>query len=392
MSTIVTELPTGLAPADAWAAVLARDAAQDGRFVYAVRTTGVFCRPSCSARRPRRENVAFFPDARAAAAAGYRACRRCRPESVAEPAAARAVARARAFLDAHPDEAVPLDRLAREVGLSPHHLQRTFTRLVGTSPKRYAAALRAERFRTGLRDGATVSRAGFDAGFGAASRAYDAAAAHLGMTPAAYRRGGRGVHVRYALAATALGPVLVAATRRGVCAVTLGDDDATLEAALAAEYPEATRERLTGAALAADPDLQRWLASVVRAAGAPPDGDATAPAPGREAGTRSLADVPLDVPGTPFQDRVWRAVRAIPRGETRSYTEVATALGVPRAVRAVASAIASNRVALVVPCHRVVPKGAAPAGSRVGQYRWGPERKRRLLAQEREDAPATAGR
>lgn len=389
---------TGVDTADAWTAVLARDAAHDGRFVYAVRTTGVFCRPSCPSRRPRRENVAFFADSRSALAAGYRACRRCRPDVPEAPrsAAAVAVARARALLDANPDQPPSLDRLARQVGLSPHHLQRTFTRLVGTSPKRYAAALRAERLKAALRASATVSRATFEAGFGAPSRAYDAAAAHLGMTPAAYRRGGRGVRVRHATAATAVGRILVAATSRGVCAVMLGDDDATLEAALVAEYPEAAHVRVENDDLAADADLRRWLATAVRAAGGAAGAAGTT---GVDADAPTAADVPTDVPGTPFQHRVWRAVRAIPPGETRSYAEVAAAVGAPRAVRAVASAVAGNRVALLVPCHRVVPRagrsadrravGAAPGGT-PGRYRWGTDRKRRLLERERADHPATA--
>lgn len=370
---------------EAWAAVLERDTAMDGRFVYAVRTTRIFCRPSCPSRRPRRENVSFLANASTAVAAGYRPCRRCRPDETqpAPSAAARAVERARALIEAHPEAPASLDELARQVGLSPHHLQRTFTRIVGTSPRRYAAALRADRFKTELREAPSVSRATFDAGFGASSRAYDAAAAHLGMTPAAYRRGGRGVHIRYAIAGTPIGRILVAATARGVCAVTLGDDDTALEAALAAEYPEAVRERLEGAALRADADLSRWLASAVRAAGTPPAADVPH---ARDADVPPLGDVPLDVQGTPFQDRVWRAVRAIPPGEVRSYTDVAAAVGAPRAVRAVASAIASNRVALMVPCHRVVPKGARATTTgcaALGGYRWGAERKARLLEQER---------
>ncbi len=370
---------------EAWGAVLERDAAMDGRFVYAVRTTGIFCRPSCPSRRPLRKNVQFLADAASAVTAGFRPCRRCQPDGdEATPSAAvRAAERARSLLEAHPETAVSLEELARQVKLSPSHLQRTFTRLYGTSPRRYAAALRADRFKAELREAPTVSRATFDAGFGASSRAYDAAASHLGMTPAAYRRGGRGVEVRYATAATAVGRILVAATRRGVCSVTLGDDDAALEAALAREYPEALRERLDGARLEADPDLSRWLASAVRAAGLPAGSTAGDAGDGK---LPTLADVPLDVNGTPFQDRVWRAVRAIPPGEVRSYSEVAAVAGVPRAVRAVASAIASNPVALMVPCHRVVPKAAVHSTGRPatpGSYRWGAERKARLLERER---------
>ena len=364
------DAPAAHAAADdealARAAVVARDAANDGRFVYAVRTTGVYCRPSCPSRRALRANVSFHPTPGAAEAAGYRACRRCHPRDGATPAAL-AVARARAYLDALPAQAVPLGRLARETGMSPHHLQRTFTRLVGVSPKRYAAALRAERLEAELRAGATVSRATFEAGYGASSRAYEAADALLGMAPAAYRRGGRGEHVRWATAASALGRVLVAATARGVCAVTLGDDDAQLEGALAAEYPHATRERvvLDGSAAAggggAHDDLHGWMAAVLA----------------HLAGEGHRLALPTDVGGTPFQQRVWQALQEVPYGETRSYAQLAAAVGAPRAVRAVAGACARNRVALVVPCHRVVREGGA-----LGGYRWGVERKQRLLAQE----------
>jgi AraC family transcriptional regulator of adaptative response/methylated-DNA-[protein]-cysteine methyltransferase len=355
----------------AWDAVAARDAGADGRFVYAVRTTGVYCRPSCPSRRALRANVAFYDGPDAAESAGFRACLRCRPRDEVTAAAA-AVARARHYLEAHPGESVTLDVLAREAGLSPHHLQRTFKRLVGVSPKRYAAALRADRLKQELRAGATVSRATFEAGYGASSRAYSAADAHLGMAPASNRRGGRGEHIRYATAATALGRVLVAATARGVCAVTLGDDDQQHERALAAEYPNAARERVDLGAPAppndsaeterAHDDLRAWVGEVAD----------------HLAGAGRRLTLPVDVAGTPFQERVWQALREIPYGETRSYTDLAHAVGAPRAVRAVASACARNRVALVVPCHRVVRGGGA-----LGGYRWGLERKRRLLAQER---------
>jgi AraC family transcriptional regulator, regulatory protein of adaptative response / methylated-DNA-[protein]-cysteine methyltransferase len=367
----------------AWAAVTARDGRLDGRFVYAVATTGVYCRPGCGSRRPLRANVAFFATPDAAEAAGFRPCRRCHPRDTAT-AAETVVARARAHLDAHADEPVTLDVLARVAGMSPYHLQRTFKRLVGVSPKRYAAALRAERLKAELRGGATVSRATFDAGYGASSRAYHAADVHLGMSPAAYRRGGRGTHIRYATTASAVGRVLVAATERGVCAVTLGDDDAQLERALAAEFPNATRERVDvgegpdgDAADGPRGELREWLQAVAE----------------HLDGTGGRLAVPVDAGGTAFQQRVWSALREIPYGETRSYSELAAAVGAPRAVRAVASACAHNRVALVIPCHRVVRQGGA-----LGGYRWGVERKRRLLAREhaiaahrvREDQPAPA--
>jgi AraC family transcriptional regulator, regulatory protein of adaptative response / methylated-DNA-[protein]-cysteine methyltransferase len=341
-----------------WNAVVARDAEHDGRFVFAVRTTGVYCKPSCSSRRALRANVHFFEDPGAAEAAGYRACKRCDPRAT-ETATSRIVAKARAYLEAHVDEPPSLGTLAGAVGMSASHLQRTFTRHVGISPRKYAAALRADRLKAHLRAGSTVSRATFDAGYGASSRAYDAAAEQLGMTPGAYRRGGKGVEIRYMTAATSLGRLMVAATARGVCAITLGDDDATLENALNSEYPSSTRVRVRGTH--GDAQLRTWVAAV------------SAYIEGRE---REIA-VPLDVAGTPFQQRVWRALQGIPYGQTRSYAQVAESISAPRAARAVASACARNRVSLVIPCHRVVRGSGA-----LGGYRWGLARKERLLARE----------
>jgi AraC family transcriptional regulator of adaptative response/methylated-DNA-[protein]-cysteine methyltransferase len=351
-----------------WAAVATRDATHDGRFVYAVRTTGIFCRPGCPSRRPERAHVVFLADAESARTAGFRPCRRCRPDDPARwtPDAVRAVARARAWLDAHPERRVTLDELAAAVGSSPHHLQRSFTRIVGVSPRRYHAALRAERLKGALRSGTTVSAATYAAGYEAVSRVYAAADAHLGMTPAAYRDGGRGVHVRHVTAPSPVGVVLVAVSPRGLCAVTLGDDADTLARALAAEFPAATREAVALDALTADDPLARWLAAVRAAL----DGASAE-------GAGSVTGGALDVPGTPLQHRVWEALRAIPTGETRTYTELAAAVGAPRAVRAVASACARNRLAVVVPCHRVVRSDGS-----TGEYRWGAERKRALLRRE----------
>ena len=349
-------------PDDAiWAAVVAHDAARLGRVVYAVTTTGVYCRPSCPSRRPLRANVRFFATANEAEAAGYRACKRCRPRAGATSAEHK-ISQARTYLEAHADEPLTLADLAQVVGMSSHHLQRTFKRMVGVSPKQYVAALRADRLKTHLRAGATVSRATFEAGYGASSRAYDAAADRLGMTPAAYRRGGQGVRIRFMTAQTAFGRLLVAATDRGVCAVTLGDDDTQLERALADEYPNATRSRVETADAVGNEDLRGWLESVSS----------------HLAGALPTLAVPLDAAGTPLQERVWRELQRIPYGQTRSYSEVAAAVGAPGAVRTVASACARNRVALVVPCHRVVRKNGA-----LGGYRWGVERKQRLLRQER---------
>ncbi|HEX2092220.1 MAG TPA: bifunctional DNA-binding transcriptional regulator/O6-methylguanine-DNA methyltransferase Ada [Longimicrobiaceae bacterium] len=355
-ATVVEDRPVD--ERTAWSAVQARDPRFDGRLVYAVSSTGVYCRPSCPSRRPRRENVAFFATPDEAEAAGFRECRRCRPRGMQPSPAARSVQRAREYLDAHPEESVTLERLGRVAAMSPHHLQRVFKRLVGVSPQEYAAARRAERLREHLREGASVSRAGFEAGYGSGSRLYEHAEARLGMTPAAYRRGGQGVRIRFALAPSPLGRILVAATERGVCAVRLGDSDGEMEEALREEFPRATIEP-------GGEELAGWVAAVVASLeGSGPD-----------------PDLPLDVRATAFQWRVWRALREIPRGSTRSYREIAEAIGSPGAARAVGRACATNPVALVIPCHRAVREDGGLSG-----YRWGVERKQRLLEREREPA------
>ncbi|MDX1420684.1 MAG: bifunctional DNA-binding transcriptional regulator/O6-methylguanine-DNA methyltransferase Ada [Rubricoccaceae bacterium] len=342
-----------------WAAVRDR---RPTAFVYAVQTTGIFCRTGCGARTPKRENVALFATADAAEAAGFRACHRCRPDAALDPSEA-AVARARAFLDARlaedPDVRVSLAELAAHVGWSRGHLQRQFTARVGLSPAAYADARRVEVAKAALREGETVLAATFEGGFGSGSALYDRADDAFGMTPGAWKRGGAGARVRYALFDTALGVSLVAATERGVCAVALGDAAETLEADLRADLFAADLQR-------DDAAVGPWAEPVLRAlAGAP--GDAA----------EALLALPLDVRGTAFQRQVWAALRQIPPGETRSYAEVAAALGRPTASRAVAQACGANRLALVVPCHRVVGSDGALRG-----YRWGAERKRRLLALE----------
>lgn len=345
--------------AAAWRAVAMRDASADGRLFYAVTSTGVYCRPSCPSRRPRRENVRFFSSASDAEREGFRACRRCRPNDVTR--AAESVARAKEILDRHAERGaeghVSLGELAAEVEMSPFHLQRVFQAQLGLSPSRYLRARRAERFKSQLRRGGTVSRATYDAGFGSSSRAYETAESQLGMTPATYRHGGAGAEIRYRVVRSSLGAVLVAATSRGVCAVKLGDDADALERELADEFPRATLMRARGS----DDEFAAWVDAIVRYV----DRDGESPS------------VPVDVKATAFQWKVWRALQAIPRGETRSYTEVAEAIGRPSAARAVASACASNHVALVIPCHRVVRSDGSLSG-----YRWGPERKRKLLARE----------
>jgi len=345
-------------PADRrWRAVMARDARYDGRFVYAVRSTGVFCRPSCASRRPRRDRVTFFPSALAAEQGGFRACRRCRPAAAAADPRVALVRRACAALGAAPAR-VSLPALARSAGSTPARLRRAFVALLGVTPRQYAEARRAERLRAALRGGRGVSRALYDAGYSSPSRVYGRPL--LGMTPATYARGGRGARIAFVVVPSPLGQLLVAATPRGLCRVALGDSAGMLERDLRREFPAAELRR-----------DRRGLAVPVRRILA------------RLAGRSEALDLPLDVRATAFQWRVWQALRRIPFGETRSYQDVARAIGRPRASRAVARACASNPVSIVVPCHRVVRSDGQPGG-----YRWGPARKRALLDGE---ADATGG-
>lgn len=339
-----------------WSAVLARDPHHDGAFVYAVRSTGIFCRPSCPSRRPQRANVQFFPQVSDATQAGFRPCLRCRPTEVdAQIALVKKVCR---ILDSA-DQAIPtLSELGAECAISPTHLQRIFSRIVGVSPREYAQARRAERLRVELKVGADVTTALYDAGYGSSGRAYSEAPSRLGMTPSAYRKGGVGLLVRYAITNSPLGYMLVAATERGVCFVALGDQPVNVTDALTAELPAAELRR-------DDTALAPWLAEIV------------AHLEGRE----PHLDLPIDVRATAFQEQVWQALRSIPAGTTRTYGEIAQAIGKPGAARAVGQACGSNPIALIVPCHRVVAGGGT-----IGGYRWGVERKRSLLAAEREQA------
>jgi AraC family transcriptional regulator of adaptative response/methylated-DNA-[protein]-cysteine methyltransferase len=343
-----------------WQAVVARDRQFDGRFVFGVRSTGIYCRPSCPARRPRRQHVVFFPLPEAAERAGFRSCRRCKPRDAAsaDPRTTR-VQQVCRQIDASPDEAHTLEALASVAGVSPHHLLRTFKEVMGITPRQYADARRLASFKQGLKGGHAVAEATYEAGYGSSSRIYERADAQLGMTPAVYRKGGRGMRIAYTIVDSPLGRMLVGATERGVSAVSLGDGDAALETWLREEYPAATITRDDGR-------LGPWLKAILD----------------HLAGRQPALELPLDIQATAFQRRVWEALRAIPLGSTRSYTAIARAIGQPTAARAVARACATNPVALVIPCHRVVGEGGAVSG-----YRWGVERKRTLLAREEAQAP-----
>jgi AraC family transcriptional regulator of adaptative response/methylated-DNA-[protein]-cysteine methyltransferase len=339
-----------LDPDIAWAAFEARDRHSDGRFVGAVRTTGIYCKPSCPARHPKREHVTFYRDPAEAREAGYRACLRCKPDEVGRDRIA--VAQAVALLAAA-EEMIGLDDLALQVGYAPHHFHRLFKRATGVTPAAYARGLRAQRAAKALTGNASVTAAIYDAGYSAPSRFYEDGAKRLGMSPSAWKRGGAGVTIRWTIADTSLGAMLVAATDRGLCRVSFDED----EAALRARFPNAEIVE-GGSALAT-------LAAQVVANVESPDRD---------------QDLPLDVQGTAFQEAIWQALRAIPLGETRSYAELAAMVGNPGAVRAAGTACGANPVAIVVPCHRV-----QRGDGTLGGYAYGVDRKVVLRKRERRD-------
>jgi AraC family transcriptional regulator of adaptative response/methylated-DNA-[protein]-cysteine methyltransferase len=335
-----------------WTMVLAKDLAADGTFVYAVKSTGIFCRPSCPSRRPRREQVEFFKSPAEALEAGYRPCRRCRPQQ--ENVQTEKVKAACRYIEANLESTLHLNKVAHRIGLSPFHFQRLFKRTLGISPREYQQARRAEKFRNGLRSAVRITDAIYDAGYSSSSRAYESSAIQLGMTPSAFQRGGEGAEIDYTVADTDLGKLLIAATARGVCSVRFGKAEAELVRDLQNEFPAAKLE-------GSDRKLQQLasdLSALLR-------------------GAFISRDIPLDIRGTAFQQQVWNALRSIPSGETRSYAAIAQEIGKPKAVRAVANACAANPVAVIVPCHRVVQKNGSLAG-----YRWGVERKAALLKNE----------
>jgi AraC family transcriptional regulator of adaptative response/methylated-DNA-[protein]-cysteine methyltransferase len=351
-----------------WAAVVGHNRAADGQFVYAVSSTGIYCRPSCASRRPRRDRVAFFDTPADARAAGYRACKRCTPDTaeiVPDPWVEK-IRRACVYLS-NVEGAPSLATLAARLGGSPYHLQRNFKRIVGVTPREYADAIRLRKVKGRLRQAGDITGAMLDAGYGSSSRFYERAAPKLGMAPSIYRRGGAGMQIGYAIVDSAnasLGRLLVAATARGVCAVAMGSSDSELTRALSLEYPAAAITADVGA-------LAQWTASILAHLN----------------GRAPRLDLPLDVQATAFQWQVWQALASIPYGETRTYSEVAASIGKPRAVRAVARACATNPVALAIPCHRVVPAAGGQGG-----YRWGAGRKETLLRQEVRKAALQKGK
>jgi AraC family transcriptional regulator of adaptative response/methylated-DNA-[protein]-cysteine methyltransferase len=352
-------LPAGGEHARRWKAVVEKDRRQDGAFLFAVKTTGIFCRPSCPARTPLRKNVEFFDSVAEARAAGFRACRRCKPEGPSACEVLETKVREACEWLKQAEERVGLEALAARAGLSPHHFHRSFKSMIGVTPREFQAELRAQRVREGLAKSETVTNAAYDAGFSSSARFYDAVDESIGMQPARFREGGRGERIRYAVTPTRLGKLLVAATGRGICAVEFGDSAKALEGGLFARFPGALR-------IEADDEFQNWLDKVVAVI---------------ERG-ESHDDLPIDIRGTAFQRKVWNALRTINRGKTASYAEVANRIGQPNAHRAVASACANNVLAVLVPCHRVVRADGALSG-----YRWGVERKAALLESERDAAP-----
>ena len=337
-----------------WNAVVARDSGHDGEFVFAVATTGVYCRPSCPARRPRRENVTFYSRPEQAEKAGFRACLRCRPRSFSgnpQSDSAKEICR---YIEQHLDEPITLERLGKAFRQSPFHLQRRFKAALGITPRAYADSCRLRLLKRNLQAGDNVTRAMYDAGYGSSSRLYEKTASQLGMTPDKYRRGAIAASIRYACTDSPLGRMLIAATDRGVCAIQFARSDSELIEGLKREFPFAVRKLDNGG-------LQAWVAALLS----------------KMTGRELNAALPLDIRATAFQRRVWTYLQSIPFGATRSYGQVAKAIGQPSASRAVARACATNPVAVAIPCHRVVREDGSISG-----YRWGVERKKALLEME----------
>jgi len=357
MSAVLNEQMTMLPDSrdEFWTAVLSKDRSFDGQFVFAVSSTHIYCRPSCPSRRPKRENVSFFALPAAAENAGFRACRRCHPGDVqTKDPQIEMVQRVCRLIENSEGQPVTLDSLSEQVGVSSFHLQRTFKRIMGMSPSDYAETRRVNKFKQGVQAGEKITNAIYDAGFGSSSRLYELASSQLGMTPATYGKGGRGAVIRYAIADSSLGRLLVASTDKGVCSVRLGDSDDALTTELKLEFSAAEilldESRLRPALTAVLDHLNDRTPRI---------------------------DLPLDIRATAFQRQVWEQLQKIPAGETYSYSQVAKGIGQEKAVRAVARACATNPVALVIPCHRVIREDRS-----LGGYRWGLDRKKKLLERE----------
>jgi AraC family transcriptional regulator of adaptative response/methylated-DNA-[protein]-cysteine methyltransferase len=342
-----------------WAAVENRDASRDGEFFYGVMTTGVYCRPSCASRLPLRKNVRFFATSAEAESAGLRPCKRCRPTGASANVLNQVVHELARQIEAQPEQTISLEQLAKRAGYSPFHLQRSFKAIMGSSPKAYQTAARVRMLKNELRNEKPVADAIYQAGFGSGSRVYEQADGQLGMTPSEYRSGGKGLTISYASGHTPLGLMMIGATDRGICFLQFGDSDEALVADLRQQFAAATVQAMPDKY---QPQFAAWMAALNR----------------HLRGLEPRLDLPLDVRGTAFQLIVWRYLQKLPYGEVRSYSEVATAIGKPSAARAVANACASNSVALLIPCHRVV-RGTGELGG----YRWGVQRKRVLLDTER---------
>jgi AraC family transcriptional regulator of adaptative response/methylated-DNA-[protein]-cysteine methyltransferase len=343
-----------------WQAVLARDAARDGKFVFAVSSTGVYCRPSCPAKRPRRENVTFFRSPQEAENAGFRECLRCRPKAISGNPRQELIKSVCRYIEQHLDEPITLAQMSAEFRLSPFHLQRTFKSVLGITPKEYANSCRMRGFRQNLKAGHSVTRAMHEAGYNSTSRLYTRTASELGMDPSKYRRGAIAAPIRYTCTDSPLGRLLIAATDKGICSIKFADSDEELEQGLKQEFPFAIRRR-------DDRDLAELAQRVVRRM----NGN------GKKKNQDMTSALPLDIQATAFQRRVWSYLRSIAFGETRSYSQVAKAIRRPSAVRAVARACATNPVAIAIPCHRVVR-----SNGEMGGYRWGVDRKKTLLELE----------
>jgi len=346
----------GLTDDEKWNAVLARDATKDGAFVSAVRSTGIYCRPSCPARKPAREQVLFFPGPEEAKRSGFRACKRCRPREAGSDRKTELVGEVTKYIETNLDKKLTLGNLAFQRGLSPYHLQRTFKSVLGISPRQYAEARRLEKMKNSLRKGETVNTALYKAGFTSRSRVYEKIPSRLGVNPGTFRRGGEGLRIEYTIVDSPIGRLLVGATDRGVCAVCIGASDEAVEAALSEDYFAANLFRN-------DKGMKKWVSSFADYFN----------------GRHFPPDLPIDVQATAFQWRVWKEIQSIPYGATATYSGIAKSLGNPQAARAVARACATNPVSLLIPCHRVIGKDGTLHG-----YGWGVKRKRALLLLEQE--------